>query len=190
MVTGNRIAGGTVLAKLDFFNVEPGKTKEMMISLRKNPVQAEILGKLNMESFLKSIKGQKPLNVKPEKGIIIAWLDPLTEPSRHFIADLIAKNKEFNKWNGTILLFFNNEKEKSDFILKNGSALPGFISYQVTTSEASDLFKKSVKKPLAYLMPIVAYINIKSEITYLSEGYRIGTGDDLLRFILEDEKSL
>jgi hypothetical protein len=39
-------------------------------------------------------------------------------------------------------------------------------------------------------MPIVAYINIKSEITYLSEGYRIGTGDDLLRFILEDEKSL
>jgi len=88
------------------------------------------------------------------------------------------------------MLFFNNEKEKSDFILKNGSALSGFISFHVTTPEASDLFKKSVSKPLAYLMPIVAYINMKSEITYLSEGYRIGTGDDLLRFILEDEKSL
>jgi len=188
MVTGNRIAGGTVLSKLNFFTVEPGKTKEMVISLRKNPVQEEIFGKLNMESFLKSIKGQKPLNVKPEKGMIIAWLDPLTEPSRHFIADLIAKNKEFNKWNGTILLFFSNEKEKSDFILKNGSSLPGFISYQVTTPEARELFKKSVSKSLAHLLPIVAYINMKSEITYLSEGYRIGTGDDLLKFILADEK--
>jgi transglutaminase-like putative cysteine protease len=36
LVTGNRINKGTVLAKLVFFNLDPGKTRDLMIELRKN----------------------------------------------------------------------------------------------------------------------------------------------------------
>jgi hypothetical protein len=188
MVTGSRIAGGTVLAKLDFFNVEPGKTKEMTITLRKEMVPSEIFGKLNRESFFEVIKDQGEAEVKPGKGMIIAWLDPLTEPSRHFVADLISGKEEFDKWNGTILLFFKSEREKSDFINKNRKVLPRTISYLITTPQAFDLFRNSLNKPLLYQLPVVTYINRKSDIAYLSEGYRIGTGNDLLRLILADEK--
>jgi len=191
MVTGNRISGGTVLSELNFFNIEPGKTKEMTISLRKDLVPQEILGKLNIDSFLQSINPEQPVNVNPEKGIIIAWLDPLTEPSRHFVADLVLKKEEFNKWNGTILLFFHDEKGKLDFILKNKTALPSFVSYYTTNTETFNRFINSIysiNKPTYKRLPVVSFINKKSEIIYLSEGYRIGTGDDLLRSIGSNDK--
>ena len=186
MVTGNRISGGTVLSKLNFFNIEPGKTKEMTISLRKDLVPPEIYGKLDIKSFLQGINQKQPVKVNPDKGTIIAWLDPLTEPSRHFVADLIQKKNDFNKWNGNILLFFNNEKEKVNFILKNGSSLPSFVSYYVTKMDIFNLFVISISRPTGQRLPLITFINKKSEIIYLSEGYRIGTGDDLLRSIISE----
>jgi transglutaminase-like putative cysteine protease len=186
IVTGNRIAGGTVFSKLNFFNIEPGKTTEMTISLRKDLVPQEIFGILNIKSFLQVIDRQQPVNVNADKGIIIAWLDPLTEPSRHFIADLVLKKDEFNKWNGNILLFFHNEKEKTDFISKNGTALPSSVTYLVTGKETLNQFINSISKPIGQRLPLVSFINKKSEIIYLSEGYRIGIGDDLLRSIISE----
>ena len=183
MVTGNRIAGGTVLSKLNFFNVEPGKTKEMTIELRQDLLPQKILGMLNVKSFLQCIDPEKSILFTPGKGIIIAWLDPLTEPSRHLVADLIQKKEEFSKWHGTIIFLFHNDKERTDFKLKNRSALPSFISYQISNQKALDQFKNSVNGEMGKQLPVVSFIDNKSEIIYLSEGYRIGTGDDLIRFI-------
>lgn len=188
MVTGNRITGGTVLSKLNFFNIEQGKTKEMTISLRKDPVPQEIFGKLDLRSFLQGINRQQPVNINSDKGIIIAWLDPLTEPSRHFVADLVLKKEEFNKWNGNILLFFHNDKEKTDFISKNRIALPSIVTYYVSNTETFNRFINSITRPTGQRLPIVSFINKRSEITYLSEGYRIGTGDDLLRSVISNDK--
>ena len=121
------------------------------------------------------------------KGMIIAWIDPLTEPSRHFIADLISKKEDLNKWGIPIFLLFKSEPERSDFVNKNASLLPASVSCMTSTSEAFGQFMNSLRKPLADQFPVVAYINKQSDITYLSEGYRIGTGDDLVRSILSDE---
>ena len=186
MVTGNRITGGTVLSKLNFFNIEAGKTRELMISLRKDPVKQEILGKLNIKSFLQGISQKQSVKINTDKGVIMAWLDPLTEPSRHFITDLILKKEEFNKWNGNILMFFSDEKNKNDFILKNGTALPSIVTYHVSSNETFNQFINSVSQPAGQRLPVVAFINKKSEIIYYSEGYRIGTGDDLARLMIAE----
>jgi hypothetical protein len=85
-----------------------------------------------------------------------------------------------------ILLFFNNEKEKADFIVKNESSLPSFVSYYVTKEDIFNLFVNSISRPTGQRLPLVTFINKKSEIIYLSEGYRIGTGDDLLRSIISE----
>lgn len=187
LVTGNRISGGTVLSRLSFFNIEPGRTKEMTISLRREMVPAEILGKLDVASLLEEIKGQKTINLKPGKGAIIAWVDPLTEPSRHFVADLISKKEDLDRWEGSIFLLFKSEKEKSDFTSKNMGALPRSVSCLASTPQALAMFGNSIRKPVSGQFPVVAYISKRSDITYLSEGYRIGTGDDLLRSIISDE---
>jgi len=186
LVTGNRTTGGTVLSKLNFFNIEPSKTTEQTISFRKDLVSREIFGKLNLKSFLQGINRQDPVKINPEKGIIMAWLDPLTEPSRHFTADLILKKEEFNKWNGNIFLFFHDEKEKTDFISKNGNDLPSFVSYFVTNKESFEQFVNSISKPMGQRLPVVSFINKKSEIIYFSEGYKIGTCDDLIRLIISE----
>jgi transglutaminase-like putative cysteine protease len=186
MVTGNRISGGTVLSKLNFFNVETGKTKMMTISLRKDILPLEILGKLNVKSFLNGMDLQQPVNIDPDKGMIIAWLDPLTEPTRHFVADLVLKKEEFNKWHGNILLFFPDEKGKADFILKNRAALPSFITYLVSNKGVFNHFINSISKPTGQRLPVVSFVNKKSEIIFFSEGYRIGSGDDLLRSIISE----
>jgi hypothetical protein len=180
MVTGNRITGGTVLANLTFFNIESGKSRETAIVLRKNPVPRAVLGNMsNPSGYIQS--GTFPVNLS--NGLIMAWMEPDKEPSRHFTADMIKKRNEFGKWKGSIVFLFKSEGEKTTFIMKNKKDLSPNIKFEIYTgSSLADLAGRTGKKT-GHSLPVIVYANPKGEITYLSEGYKIGVGDELLQLI-------
>jgi hypothetical protein len=182
LVTGNRVPGGTVLTRLTFFNLEEKSTREVTISLRKNPAPPPVLGKItDDEAFLKKLAAAN-LSVK-QKGMIIAWLDPEKEPSRHFIADLIQKKAELDKWHGPILLLFNSEKEMYGFYEKNAKELPGRSNTRTALPGSMETFFGIIQQKPGSVLPVVTYINPDGEVIFLAEGYRIGTGDELIRLI-------
>ncbi len=181
-VTGNRIAGGTVLATLDFFNLEANKTVNLNIKLRKDYAPVQIIGKIvNMEEFFKMISGEDIAVNK--KGTILTWLDPEKEPSRHFIADLLQYKKDIDKWNGSTILLFRTEKEKDLFLNKNADGLPIKSKSVVATSGSLDSFLKIIQKKDGIELPVVTFINPEGGIIYYSEGYKIGIGDEILRYL-------
>ena len=62
LVTGNRVESGTVLANLLFFDLLPGKTKEVRITLRQDPAPLPVYGKISLAEFRKEIfQGIKPM---------------------------------------------------------------------------------------------------------------------------------
>jgi hypothetical protein len=175
-----------VLTKLSFFNLEENKTQNLDLELRKDLAPAPVLGKIrDMEGFFKmiAIPGGRMNN----KGIILAWLDPEKEPSRHFIADLLQKKKELDKWSGTILLLFKTGSDKDLFIRKNANGLPYKTKYAVTSTGSLEDFLKILQKKAVMDLPVVTFINPVGEIIYFSEGYKIGIGNEILRY-LDPEK--
>ena len=118
-----------------------------------------------------------------KKGIILAWLDPEKEPSRHFIADLLQKKKDLEKWNVTILLLFKTGSDKDLFIRKNAKELPFKTKYTIASTGLLEEFLKTLHFKTVKDLPVVTFINPAGEIIYFSEGYKIGIGDEILRYL-------
>jgi transglutaminase-like putative cysteine protease len=182
LVTGFRISGGTVLTKLSFFNLEENKTQNLDIKLRKDLAPSPVLGKIkNIEGFLKKIAGAG--GIVNKKGTILAWLDPEKEPSRHFIADLLQKKTELDKWNGPILLLFKTGKEKDLFMKKNAGGLPIKTISAVASVRSLEEFLKTLQRKAVTDLPVVTFINPAGEVNYFSEGYKIGIGDEIIHYL-------
>ncbi len=170
MVTGNRLTDGTVLCKLSFFKVKALETISQTIELRTNTLNAQIFGTINPSLFAKMTK----------EPMIIAWVDPENEPTRHFLADLKEKRAEFGKWKGKIIIVFPNDQKMKAFLKSEAQAMPGNIEWRYQASfpvKPADIQTK--QKPPAAL-PVVIFLNPERVISYLSEGYRIGIGAGLL----------
>jgi len=186
LVTGNRISGGTVLAKLTFFDLEENKTQNLNLELRKNLAVTPVLGKIkNMGELFKKVGVTD--GVTNQKGTILAWLDPEKEPSRHFIADLLEKKKELDRWNGPIMLLFKSGKEKDRFLKINANGLPLKTKCTVATTGSLDEFLKTLTAKVVPDLPVVTFINPSHEVIYLSEGYKIGTGDEILHYLIPEK---
>jgi transglutaminase-like putative cysteine protease len=180
LVTGNRIAGGTVLTRLNFFRLDEKSTQDITLSLRKDLAPPSVLGKLTgLDGIL-----EKNTEISFRKaGMILAWLDPEKEPSRHFIADLTQKKPELDQWKVRIVLLFQSSKEMDNFLQKNAKELPLAVKCMVPLPNSLETFSAVVKQKAGQNMPVVTFINAAGEVNYLAEGYRIGIGDDLTRLL-------
>lgn len=159
IVTGTRLPNGTVLARLAFANAEPGNPISVDLILRKQVISSQVYGKIgDMNAFL----GKMGLPDKPgliTKGIILAWVEAEKEPSKHFLADLARIKADLAKWNGCVRVLYKNEH--------------------------LDAIEKLTGKVLSDNLPLVVFIEPGGEISYLTEGYRIGIGDDLMAFTVK-----
>jgi len=182
VVTGSRIQGGTVLSRLSCFPVEQDKTNDIPIILRDDLAPPAILGMLDLKNFFADITSGKPVKVRPSDGIVVSWIEPDNEPTNHFVADLKLKKTFFNKWHGEILLLFKDIEDRINFITKNRD-LPTRIQYLVANPAAINEVVVALHKPACNQFPVVIFVNKDGEIFYFSEGYRIGTVDELMKFI-------
>ncbi|MCK9422903.1 MAG: transglutaminase-like domain-containing protein [Bacteroidales bacterium] len=183
LVTGNRIQDGIVMASLSFFNVKEDKQTDAKIILRKNLESLPVLGNLDLKTILTKVTSGTLTRVNLRKGAILAILEPDKEPSKHFISDLKMNKRDFSSWGGPIFLLFTNEKEKTDFKIKNESELPSGIQYAVIDPNAIGKITRTLKTGTSKRLPLVLFVNQNGDINYLSEGYRIGIGDDLKKII-------
>ncbi|MFZ4521495.1 MAG: transglutaminase domain-containing protein [Bacteroidales bacterium] len=173
MVTGNRLANGTVLAKLKVFQVNPASAVIQSIDIRQNQQPLPEFGRISPGLLKKKITS----------GLIVAWIDPEKEPTRHLIADFKQKKREFAQWQGEIILVFPSAAQMNTFKTRESAQLPGNTSYAVLAD--FPLKTSAIKGQPGVLknLPAVIYVNSEGVINYFSEGYRIGIGDDLLTLI-------
>ena len=170
MVTGNRLANGTVLAKLKVFEMKAGEKMAQSIDLRKDQLPLQEYGRINISLF--------SFKIKP--GMVIAWIDPDKEPTKHLLADLRQKKSEFGNWKGKFVMVFPSEQQMKSFVKTEAVLLPENISYSFQSTfpvRPSDI---KIKAGSTNNLPFILFVNPTGVINYLSEGYRIGIGDELL----------
>jgi transglutaminase-like putative cysteine protease len=177
LVTGTRMKDGTVLAGLDFFGLEKGKPSEITIRLRKENV-SEVLGNLDRIRLNR-------IDPAFEKAgnLVFALLEPDREPTKHFVADLKAKKDIFSSGGLQVVLLFRDQKDLQDFRDRNRNELPANIVYLPLKPEVLSLVAEGTGQQVGQSLPLVVYLNSKGQILYVSQGYRIGIGDELAKFI-------
>ncbi|MFH1296116.1 MAG: transglutaminase domain-containing protein [Bacteroidota bacterium] len=182
VVTGNRLPDGTVLARIVRIKLEGGKTTQLPVTLRKDFTSPPVFGIFEKNKLQSDLAG-KGIQIDPSTGQILAWMEPDKEPTKHFVADLKAKAEEITKWTGGMILFFPDQQELERFISKEKGGLPEKINYALYEDYPFDLLYYSVDVPLSGNFPLVIYISPRGFINFLSQGYRIGTGEELVKLM-------
>ena len=182
LVTGARLTDGSVLSRLVFTSLRPGQPVELMLTLRKDLNPPPVLGSFVVRDLVKELEGAG-IRVFCRNGLVLAWLEPGKEPTRHFIADLKQKQDAFGSWRGSILLLFSSQQEVDDFMAMHNEWLPGNVSCALFEALPFSRLKQSLDMPLSETLPVVIFMNREGIIHYFSEGYRIGIGEELERCI-------
>ncbi len=169
LITGNRLQGGSVLAKHSYFYIAPDEHKEILLEMRDKSGFSEVVGKMNPQLLT---------DVKIEKTTILAWINPSSEPAKHFIAEYEVLKNEFNKSQIQMIVFAKDNADKETLKSTLGE------NAQVGLDTDFQTFNKIAKQCTTIepnRLPAFMIVKPNGDIIYLSQGYNIGIPEQILK---------
>jgi len=106
----------------------------------------------------------------------MAYLDGGSEPTTHAMQDISILKDEFEKWNGKITFIFKYEEDFKNFKLKKFNNLPKNIDFEINSGTVFDTINN---------LPCFQILNSENEVIFEKQGYTIGLGEQLLRYLTE-----
>lgn len=181
LVTGNRPDDSGVLASVSFFELKAAEHKTLDIVLRTANKEKQVLGKVDaplLESIVNYSKTSQECN--NNNGSVIVWIDPQKEPCNHLLNDMSHLKADFEKWGGKIIFLLINGNNAGT-LQSDRFSLPANASFG--SDEKLIVLKKcfTFRNEPAIDYPVVVAYNKAGDINYISTGYRIGSGEQILR---------
>jgi len=196
LTTGNRQDDGSVLVRLAYFDIKEGESRVTPLVMRPSKPLPAPYGKIGLDVALPSVPLPKPgsdweegrpyslSNLSNDVGLILAWLGSGDEPTRHAMSDLERLRGAIEKWGGGLALCvqelpegeqghlakIRDMAEQTRLLLDGGGLL------------LAETLKAIKRQPPARL-PVIMGVTKDGYVTYYSEGYRIGAGEQVLRAI-------
>ena len=187
LVTGTRMANGSVLAEIEFFNVEADKTTPIQLEMRESKDEIQVIGNFNSENKFKRADNGEETSLLATTGrgyYIVALLGSRQEPTNHAMRDIAALKKELEDWGRGIVLLFPDEKGYKNFDPKEFGDLPGTITYGLDIDGAIQKeMATAMKLQNANTLPIFLIADTFNRVVFVSQGYTIGLGEQLMKVI-------
>ena len=186
MVTGTRLASGGVLSQLTFFNIEPEKTTSIGLLMRENPDEVKVIGNLNSEALFIAENKTPPQSILQTTGrgyFIVGILGARQEPSNHALRDIAALKNDFEQWGRGMVLLFPDDRQLKNFRKDEFPGLPQTITFGVDQNHAiQNMIQENLKLSHDNL-PITVIADTFNRIVFISQGYTIGLGEQLMKTI-------
>ncbi len=156
LVTGTRLANGSVMVQTDFFELQDAAT--LPLQLRQDTEQLSVIGSLNCEALYTDADGkqQSILSTVGRGYYILVVTQQTHEPSNHILHDIALKRAELDATGYSLLMMDAAQNSKIVALLAEGLHLPN-----------RDL-------------PIVVIADSFNRIVWARQGYSIGMGEQLL----------
>ncbi len=191
LVSGTRMANGGVLAQLHFVTVQENKVTQMELIQRENRDALQVIGDFDSEKlYFNSSEGvaKSFLSTTGRGYYIVALIDPNSEPTNHFLRDMISHKELFEKWGRKIVVLFENTDAENRFIADDFPNLPETIVWG--TDIENDIYNaiaSGMKLPNNN-KPIIIVADTFNRVVFLSQGYSIGLGEQLSKVINQLQK--
>ncbi len=181
LVTGNRLSDGRILSGLSFFDLSEGEHKTIDVKIRKDISPEKFLGKVDLQNIVSLFN--KPDDAAKricEKGVVILWIDPDKEPTKHIFNDLPHLKQELDAWGGYFLFLTDPSLKWGGFKNEDLKTLPA----NLLCANDSKLLNSSFCSldPSGIRLPFVVMTDKNGNILYFSSGYRIGIGEQIVRY--------
>ncbi|MDE5799487.1 MAG: Ig-like domain-containing protein [Paramuribaculum sp.] len=181
LTSGRRLADGSVLTVLDFFDIEPGRTTDVALHVGIDTTQLQVIGTLDAELKYLPDGASEPTSLLSTAGrgfYVIGLMDRDTEPSHHAINDLIAAADELDALGRKIILLYPDDGKP---LPTKNPALPDCV---VIGTDLNGTIEHSLRDGL-YIeqtddsRPVFVIADSFGKVVYLTRGYTIGLGTRL-----------
>ena len=184
LVTGNRLNDSKILSSVLFFDLSENEHKSIEVNPRKDLSENKIYGNVDLNKIVSLFEGENIDRDKIiENGVVILWIEPDMEPTKHIFNDLPYLKDELDDWGGFFLFLKVTSSDVSKFDPKSLKGLPHNTLF--STDSNLDAFKDLVKIVPAPDMriPIVLLADKNGRVLFTSTGYRIGIGEQILKHL-------
>ena len=187
LTTGTRLSDGSVLARMQFFTIEPGKTTNIELVMREPEKGLRIIGNFNSENRYMPIGADEDKSLLQTTGrgfYVLGLLDGGSEPTTHAMQDIALVKDQLDKWGRGFVFLFQNEEHRKNFEKKNFKGLPENTTFGI---ENGTMLKEIVTNMRLQNnnLPIFIVANTQNEIVFISQGYTIGLGEQLMKVVNE-----
>lgn len=165
VISGTRMANGSVLAHLEFLNVEGNKTTEFPLTMRYSETEISVIGEMNPEELYLPYEADTEKSILATTGrgyFLIAVLDKTNEPSNHAVLELQAATELLNKWDRPVLVLADIQRSEL-FGIKN-------LNYGHYSDKIADMLRNGTNSQRKDL-PVIAIADSFGRIVFITEGY-------------------
>ena len=175
LVTGRRMADGSVLSRASFFEIKAGERTVVPLEVRTAASGLPVLGTIDVEQSFLPDGGPTETSLLSAAGrgyFLIAVLGRGDEPSVHAMRQLSAATPDLDAWGRPVIVLgpsFGPNPEKSIF----GTDAGGKVAEMLASGAGAESFR----------LPLVAVCDSFGRIVYFSKGYNTSLAADLRRVI-------
>ena len=184
--TGNRRSDGAVLADLVSFQVEAGKLTNIDMLIRPCVEKMEILGVVPTALSIVPEGKTKPEAIRlPEKGYMaIALLEANKEPTNHLLRDMSGMKDDFENLGVPLYFVFKDADHQAKFNRADFRVFPSVMQWG---TDLDGRLLKGLAEGLCLTntesLPLIVLLNAKGEVVFVSQGYRVGLGTQIMNII-------
>lgn len=196
MVSGTRQPDGSILTRVVFFTIEENKDTHIELQMRQRTKGLDVIGSIENQLEFQTLTQEKNKIVLQKSSVskisdlakdgwyICGVLGVNEEPTNHDLRDLAAVKNELEETGMPIVLVFPDKDSLPKFRLQDFPGLPSTIIWGLDKNATiQNALAKGAKLTNAKQLPIVVLANADGRIVFVSQGYTIGLGDQLMKII-------
>ena len=188
MTSGNRMADGSVLAHLEFFNINAGSSIKIPVVLRSNDAKLAVIGSLNAEQrFLPENAQECSILSATGRGyFMLCVFASHNEPSIHAAQQMSAMAQAINDWGRKVIVLGSSAKGENG-ILPEKSRPQGLENVVFGTDidgRIASMIKSGMHSNSANL-PLIVFADSFGRIIYFSQGYNTSLESQLLKVLAQ-----
>jgi hypothetical protein len=193
LTIGSRANDGSVSVHTEYFELKQDISTKITLKLPKVEGKLILKGSIDMNTIVQLDNNAKQTlkELSNNKGLMLCFVDVGKEPSKHILQDLPKQQQALEEWGGGLLLVTPDDKYNPNF---NASAFKNLPKQTTWAVDDKRVLLKAVAETLQINFednfPLTIYLSTNGGILYYSVGYRIGTGEDILKTIHEEKESL
>jgi transglutaminase-like putative cysteine protease len=187
LTTGTRMAKGNVLAQLSSFTVSEGETTGIDLLMRANDDDVQVIGSIDAEAPYRPVDANETSTILQTTGrgyFILAILGVHQEPTHHALRDIASLSQGFEQWGRPMLLLFPSEDDWQSFAPLEYGALPSTVAYGIDDNRRiASMLAAAMHLSDTRTLPLVVIADTFGRVVFLSQGYTIGLGEQILQTI-------
>lgn len=198
LISGTRMADGSVLAHVEAFTVSGPTT--LPLTMRKDDSGVQVIGNFNSENLYTPVPvpsaspegfptpAAAPRSILSHTGrgyFVTGLIRANHEPTNHILHDLEKQREALEAWGRPIVLCFPTAEEYQRFMANSAefTKLPSTLSFGIDTEGqlAPDLTDGILTKEPS--LPIIIIGDTFNRVVFCSQGYTIGIGEKIIQTI-------